>query len=118
VERQQSLLRALMRGAVDGGTLTHPLTVSRMLRASAGHLAVEKGFSYPAMLGTLWSMRHLRTSNTTFLTIPVAPKPLATENGSDYVLLDEHADQQLWTALRRDQLAEYLALHGDAAVPH
>jgi LCP family protein required for cell wall assembly len=118
VERQQSLLRALMRGAVDGGTLTHPLTVSRMLRASAGHLAVEKGFSYPAILGTLWSMRHLRTSNTTFLTIPVAPKPLATENGSDYVLLDEHADQQLWTALRRDQLAEYLALDGDAAVLH
>jgi LCP family protein required for cell wall assembly len=116
VERQQSLLRALMRGAVDGGKVTQPLAMSRMLRAGARHLALEKGFSYPSMLGTLWSMRHLRTSDTTFLTVPVAAKPLATQHGSDYVLLDEQADRQLWTALREDRLAEYLALHGDAAV--
>ena len=116
VERQQSLVRALMRSAVDGGKITHPLTVNRMLRATAGHLALEKDFSYPAMLGTLWSMRHLRTSNTTFLTVPVAARPLATQDGSDYVLLDEQADQELWTALREDRVGEYLALHDDAAV--
>jgi LCP family protein required for cell wall assembly len=116
VERQQSLVKALMRGAVDGGKLTHPLAVNRMLRATAGHLAVEKGFSPPEMLGTLWSMRHLRTSNTTFLTVPVAARPLASQDGSDYVLLDEQADAQLWAALREDRLAEYLALHDDAHV--
>jgi LCP family protein required for cell wall assembly len=118
VQRQQSLLRALMRAAVDGGKVTQPLTMSRVLRAGARHLALEKGFSYPSMLGTLWSMRHLRTSDTTFLTVPVAAKPLPTRNGSDYVLLDEQADRQLWTALRRDRLAEYVALHSDAAVLH
>jgi LCP family protein required for cell wall assembly len=116
VERQQSLVRALMRGAVDGGKVTHPLTVSRMLRSTAGHLALEKGFSYREMLGTVWSMRHLRTSNTTFLTVPVAARPLARQKGSDYVLLDEQADQDLWTALREDRIEEYLALHDDAAV--
>jgi len=118
VERQQSLLRALMRSVVDGGKITQPFAVSRLLRAGARHLALEKSFSYPAMVGTLWSMRHLRSSSTTFLTVPVAAKPLATQNGSDYVLLDEQADRKLWTALRRDQLAEYLALHGDAGVLH
>jgi LCP family protein required for cell wall assembly len=116
VERQQSLVRAMMRGAVGGGEVTHPLAVTRMLRAAAGHLALEKGFSYRSIVGTLWSMRHLRTSNTTFLTVPVAAKPLATQKGSDYVLLDEQADRELWTALRHDRLAEYLALHSDAAV--
>lgn len=116
VERQQSLVRALMRGAVDGGKLTHPLAVNRMLRATAGHLALEKDFSYPSMLGMLWSMRHLRTGNTTFLTVPVAAKPLATQDGADYVLLDEQRDAELWTALQQDRLAEYLALHTDAEV--
>jgi LCP family protein required for cell wall assembly len=116
VERQQSLVRALMRGAVDGGKITHPLAVSRMLRSTAGHLALEKDFSYRAMLGTLWSMRHLRTSNTTFLTVPVAARPLASEGGADYVLLDKQADQELWAALREDRIGEYLALHADAAV--
>ncbi|HEX2893458.1 MAG TPA: LCP family protein [Marmoricola sp.] len=116
VERQQSLVKALLRGAVDGGKVTHPLAVSRMLRGTAGHLALEDGFSFPEMLETLWSMRHLRTGNTTFLTAPVAAKPLAAQGGNDYVLLDEPADAQLWSALRQDRLAEYLALHDDAQV--
>ena len=116
VERQQSLVRALMHGAVDGGVLTHPFAVNRMLRATAGHLALEKNFSYPAMLGTLWSMRHLRTGNTTFLTVPVAPQPLVTQDATDYVILDQQRDEELWTALREDRLREYVALHTDAAV--
>lgn len=116
VERQQSLVKALMRGAVDGGKITHPLAVSGMLRATAGHLALEQGFSYPEMLGTLWSMRHLRTGNTTFLTVPVAAKPFARQDGNDYVLLDQQADDALWAALREDRLTEYLALHDDAQV--
>ncbi|MGY2876585.1 LCP family protein required for cell wall assembly [Marmoricola sp. URHA0025 HA25] len=115
VARQQSLVRALMHGAVDGGTFTHPLAVSKMMRASARHLALEHDFSYRRMLGLLWSMRHLRTSTTTFLTAPVAANPLATEDGTDYVLLDKTADQELWTALREDRLAEYVALHSNAA---
>ena len=102
--------------AVDGGKITHPLAVNRMLRGVAGNLAVEKGFSYPEMLGTQWSMRHLRTSNTTFLTVPVAANPLATQGGNDYVLLDDQADAKLWAALREDRLAEYLTLNDDADV--
>jgi len=116
VERQQSLVRALMRGAVDGGKVTHPFAVSRMLRATAGHLALEDDFSYPSMLRLLWSMRHLRTTNTVFLTAPVRANALASQDGVDYVILDEQRDQELWTALREDRLAEYVALHTDAAV--
>lgn len=116
VERQQSLVRALMRGAVDGGELAHPLDVSRMLRATTTHLALEDGFSYRSIFGLLWSMRHLRTSNTTFLTVPVAASPLAARDGTDYVILDPAADEELWTALREDRLAEYLALSTDAEV--
>ena len=116
VERQQSLLKALMHGVVDGGELTHPFAVNRMLRATAGHLALEKGFSWPSTFGTLWSMRHLRTSNTTFLTVPVADRPLASQDGADYVILDQRADAELWDALRTDRLADYVALNDDAAV--
>lgn len=117
VERQQSLVRALMHGAVDSGVLTHPLAVNRMLRATARHLALEDDFSYPRMLGLLWSMRHLRTSNTTFMTVPVAASPLASQAGTDYVLLDKARDDELWTALREDRLAEYVSLHADAVTP-
>ena len=82
----------------------------------ASSTTLENGYSYPSMFGTLWSLRHLRTANTTFLTVPVAANPLATQAGNDYVLLDDRADALLWTALRQDRLAEYLTLHDDAAV--
>ncbi len=116
VERQQSLLRALMRGAVDGGKVANPFTVNRFLRATASNLTLEEGYSYPSMLGTLWSMRKLRTANTTFLTVPVADQPNITVDGVDAIQLDPSKDSLLWDALRRDKIAEYLALNQDVEV--
>jgi LCP family protein required for cell wall assembly len=116
VQRQQSLVRALLHGVLDSGVVTHPFAVNRMLRATVSHLALEKDFSYPSMFGTMWSMRHLRSTNTIFFTVPVAKRPLASENGTDYVILDEQADDELWEALRSDQVGDYLALHSDAEV--
>ncbi|MBO9521939.1 MAG: LCP family protein [Nocardioidaceae bacterium] len=112
VARQQSLMKALMRAAVDGGTVTHPLRVNRLLRAGAAHTTLEDGFGFPSMLGTLWGMRGLRTSNTTFLTVPAARKPILTVDGVDYVRLDEQKDADLWAAVRADRIAEYLQLSG------
>ncbi len=116
VERQQSLLRGLMRGAVDGGKVANPFTVNRFLKATASNLTLENGYSYPEMLGTLWSMRNLRTANTTFLTVPVADEPNITVNGADAILLDRAKDSLLWDALRRDRIADYLVLNSDAEV--
>lgn len=116
VERQQSLLRALMRGAVDGGKVANPFTVNRFLKATASNLTLEKGYSYPEMLGTLWSMRNLRTANTTFLTVPVADQPNIKVDGADAIQLDPAKDGPLWDALRRDRIADYLALNSDVEV--
>jgi len=116
VEREQGVMRALMRGAVDGGKLTNPFRLNKVLRSSAEHLTLEKGFSYPGMLGQLWSMRKLRTTNTTFLTVPVAAKPNAKVAGADVIRLDPTKDEVLWDALRKDRVAEYLAFNSDAAV--
>lgn len=116
VERQQSLLRGLMRGAVDGGKVANPFTVNRFLKTTASNLTLEKGYSYPSMLGTLWSMRNLRTANTTFLTVPVADQPNITVDGADAIQLDPAKDGLLWDALRRDRIADYLALNQDVEV--
>lgn len=112
VARQQSLMKALMRGAVDGGTITHPFKVNELLRAAASNSTLEDGFSFWDILGTLWSARDLRTSNTTFLTVPVATQPNITIRGVDYVQLDQTQDAKLWQAVRTDGLAEYLQLSG------
>lgn len=116
VERQQSMLRGLMRSAVDGGKITNPLRVQKMLRATASNLTLEDDFGYPSMFGMLFSMRHLRTTNTTFLTLPVAAQPNTTFNGADAIALDKPKDDALWTALIQDRLAAYVATNTDAVV--
>ncbi|MGO4256634.1 LCP family protein [Marmoricola sp. RAF53] len=113
VARQQSLFKAIMRGALDGGTVTHPFRVNRLLHEGFSHLTVEDDFSYPDMLGTLWSMRRMRTSNTTFLTVPTAAaQPNVTVKDVDYVRIDDAGAAELWQALRTDRIAEYIALSG------
>ena len=116
VEREQGVFRALMRGAVDGGKLTNPFRLNKVLRATAGHLTLEDGFGYPGMLGQIWSMRKLRTTNTTFLTVPVAAEPNGKVGDLDVINLDPAKDQELWTALQRDRIADYLAINSDADV--
>lgn len=111
VQRQQGLLRGLMRTAVDGNRINNPLTLSRLLKATAGHLTLEEDFSYPSMFGQLFSMRGLKSSTTTFLTVPTATDAFA--DGADSVLLDPARDKPLFEALRSDKLGEYLALNKD-----
>lgn len=112
VARQQSLMKALMRSAVDGGTVTHPLRINKLLRYGASNTTLEDGFGYPGILGTLWSLRHLRATTTTFLTAPVTEPALTTVDGVEFVRLDDQKGSELWDAVRRDQLAEYLQLSG------
>lgn len=114
VARQQSLMKALMRSAVDGGTVTHPLRINRLLRSGASHTTLEDGYGYPSILGQLWSLRHLRTTNTTFLTVPVTEPALTTVGGTEFVRIDEQKAGELWDAVRRDQVAEFLQLSGIA----
>ncbi|MFL6060939.1 MAG: LCP family protein [Marmoricola sp.] len=116
VERQQSLLRAIMKSAVDGGRLANPLRLQKILKGAADNLTLEKGFSFPGMFATVLGMRHLRTSNTTFLTVPVADSPLARVGGTNVVRLDPTGDAALWEAVRNDQVAAYLATSGSALV--
>ena len=64
----------------------------------------------------LLGMRHLRSTNTTFLTVPTATQPLEVRDGKDVVRLDATKDAALWDALRKDRLGDYLATNTDAVV--
>jgi LCP family protein required for cell wall assembly len=114
VQRQQALLRALMRDTVDGGSLGNPFTLSKLLRDTASHLTLEDGFGYPSIFSTLFSMRGLRSTSTTFLTAPASAKPFS--KGVDSVVLDPQGNQDLWAAVRADKVQTYLTLNQDVVV--
>lgn len=111
VQRQQALLRLIMRDSVDTGKIANPFTLSKLLKATAGHLTLEEDFGWWSMFGQGWTMRGLRSTSTTFLTVPVAADPFSA--GRDKVVLDPERDAELFEALRADRIADYLALNKD-----
>jgi LCP family protein required for cell wall assembly len=111
VTREQGLIKALMRAGADGGLITNPFKLNKAVRIGSRNATVEDGFSTLDIIGTLWSMRNLAASNTTFLTVPVAAQPLTRVGGIDYVRLDAVRDAALWQALRTDTISQYLALN-------
>lgn len=110
VVRQQQLFRALLGAVVDGRTLANPFTLNRIAKSTFDHLAVDEDWGRLDMLGLGWSLRGINPRSTTFLTAPTTSRG----KGDDATLvLDEGRAAELWEALRRDRLGEYVALNRD-----
>ena len=102
------LIVLIVDTAIDGA----PRFDARLITDYQSVLRPEETGFRAGILGTLWSLRHLRTTNTTFLTVPVTEPAITEVDGVSFVRLDETKGADLWDAVRRDQVAEFLQLSG------
>lgn len=115
VRRQQHFLRLLMRDTLEQELLKQPTRAYGLLDTVTRHLSVDSGWSVGDMRGLLLSLRHLRTYNISYLTVPV--RGTGRVGAASVVFLDEEGNDELWRAVRDDRVAEWLAENPDAAVP-
>ena len=108
VKRQQNFLRSLARGVLNAGTLTNPIKLKSTLDAVTNNMAVDAGWTSGSMRGLAFSMRNLRTSDMTFLTVPTTGTASDPVAGS-IVVLDEAKCAELFEAIRTDNVAEWVA---------
>ncbi|TQS41413.1 LCP family protein [Cryptosporangium phraense] len=104
VQRQQIFLRALAQKATDTGTLTNPVKLKNFLDATTESLTVDNGFSLKDMA---LEFRGLRPSDITFITSP----HLGSQNvdGQSVVVSDKEKAIALWSAVEKDDVADWLA---------
>ncbi|SHN46778.1 LCP family protein [Cryptosporangium aurantiacum] len=104
VQRQQIFLRALMQKATDSGTLTNPVKLKKFLDAATTSLTVDNAFSLKDMA---LEFRGLRPGDLAFVTSPHLGSQ--TVDGQSVVVSDKEKAVELWSAVEKDNVADWLA---------
>jgi len=109
VKRQQNWLRAIARTAAASPVATDPERLYQLLDATAGSLATDSGFTVGAMRDLALSLRSAGPGGLHFLTTPVQGTGWSPDHQQSIVVLDPAKDAGLWTAIRKDSVARWLA---------
>ncbi|HEX2316104.1 MAG TPA: LCP family protein [Thermomonospora sp.] len=110
IKRQQAFLRAITQKAADGGTVTNPFKLDRFMSAFTKSISVDESVSAGDLRSLALSMRGVRGSDITFLTVP--NKGPAARGNQSVVLLDDAKAKTLYDAVRTAEVADYVERHG------
>lgn len=107
VRRQQNFLRAVMSKMISKGTMTNPVKLTKTVKAVTKNMAVDADWSTSEMRSLAWAMRNVRTSDVTFLTIPIQGTKNDPEVGS-IDIVDKDGCEDLFKALEDDDVDAFL----------
>ncbi|MDD7937655.1 LCP family protein [Actinomycetospora lutea] len=107
VRRQQAALRAFLEKALSSGTLSSPTGAYALVDTVSRHVGVDDSLSNTGLAQLAISMRDLRNSNVSFLTVPVSGT--GTEGDQSVVYLNRTAGRDLWFAVNTDAVPQYVA---------
>lgn len=99
IEMQQMFVSSLIKKVMSSGTLTDPVTLYRLADSATKSLTTDPGIgSVQALLGLAESLRSLKLSDITFVTLP---NTLDATN-IDRLVPEEPAASAVWRLLRED----------------
>ncbi|MBL7253501.1 LCP family protein [Paractinoplanes lichenicola] len=113
-KRHQQYLRALAEKIAAQNLLTDPQKLDQLVRTAAGMMTVDRRMPVQRLALTL---RHLRAKDMTFLTLPIAENRNVSGVGA-VMVPDEAQSRELFEALRRDRLDEYVREYPPNDVRH
>ncbi|MBA4607211.1 LCP family protein [Aeromicrobium sp. Marseille-Q0843] len=116
IKRQQNFMRSLMGKMLSSGVTTNPTKLTKTVSALTKNLTVDEGWSGTAMAKLALSLRGIRTDDVTFMTAPVQGTQTDPTYGS-VVVLQPDKMEELFTALSKDRMAEYLQKYPDDVLP-
>ncbi|WP_166354990.1 LCP family protein [Phytoactinopolyspora limicola] len=111
VRRQQNYLRSLMDELMSSGTFTNFGKMTSVADAVGDTVRVDESLSAMDLAGLGWSMRHLRTGDMTFLTVPTSGTGWAGQQS--IVIYDAERADQLWNALVNNDMDAFVDANPD-----
>jgi LCP family protein required for cell wall assembly len=99
IRMQQMFVSSLIKKVMSAGTLSDPVTLYRLADAATRSLTTDPGLgSVQALLGLAESLRSLKLSHITFITLPTKLDPTDVNR----LLPAQPATAGLWQLLRQD----------------
>ena len=99
IRMQQMFISSLIKKVMSAGTLSDPVTLYRLANAATRSLTTDPGLgSVQALLGLAESLRSLKLSHITFVTLPTKLDP----SDVNRLLPAQPATSGLWQLLRQD----------------
>ncbi|MBK5215938.1 MAG: LCP family protein [Propionibacteriales bacterium] len=115
IHRQQYFLRTLLDDTLHQEFSTEPTQVYKVLGTLTNNLSVDSGWSVGDMRSLVISLRNLRSANIQYMTVPVNGTGL--ENQQSVVYLNSLGGRELWSSVRDDGVAAWLAANPARGVP-
>lgn len=106
IQRQQNLLRAVVRGVGDTSVLTNPFKLTGLVDEVTSHLAVDSGLTNDALRSLAWSMRGVRPGDLDFATAPNSGSAMV--DGASIVRLRLPELRRLCAAIENDRYDDFL----------
>jgi LCP family protein required for cell wall assembly len=107
MRHQQMFLKALLDKAAGLGTLSSLGSLRSFVNSVAGTMTVDQNFS---IVDLGWQLRGLRSNDVVFMISP--HKGTATMNGQSVVMPDKQKAADLFNAMARDRLDDWIAANG------
>lgn len=110
IQRQQNVMREMLRKLASTGTLANPLTLDQAVQAITTNVVVDSGFEDAQIRDLAVQSRGLRPGDVRYVTTPVAGAS-TTPDGASVLLPQTDQTRDLFAAMARDDLGGYLQAH-------
>lgn len=112
VARQQNFLRAVLAKLTDDGTIGDPIKVQRVVDVLVDYVTVDADWDPGQLRSFALSLHGLRQREVRYATVPLDHYETIPGVGSANIIAESQA-RDLWTAVREEKVADYLAAHPD-----
>ncbi|MGH3505199.1 MAG: LCP family protein [Nocardioidaceae bacterium] len=115
IQRQQNFLRTLMGKLLSSDTTHNPIKLTKILRVTTRYLVVDKTWDNGEIRNLALSLRKLKAGDVRFMTAPLGSYD--SVEGQSIVRLDQKRSQQLFRAIRHDDIQSYLDKYPNSGLP-
>lgn len=110
VKRQQNWIRAVLVKLKGINPVTDPATFDKAVSALSAASEVDEGLTPQLLQELAVDLQHMGPKDIRFFTVPVEGTGWSPDRRQSIVVLDTAVDAELWAAIRRDRIADWVAV--------
>lgn len=110
VKRQQNWIRAVLIKLKEINPVTDPMLFENAVSTLSSATEVDAGLTPQLIQDLAADLQHMGPHDIRFFTVPVTGTGWSPDHKQSIVMLDTMVGRELWSAIKRDRIAEWIAV--------